>query len=352
MAKVGKHRAGIIGLSWISIQRPKPFCYPVLGSEPAFSHVAAYVADPRTEVVAVCDLSKAAVDAFRATWAVECPDARVYSDYKEMLSEEDLDIVSVVTSDHLHADMVVDAAESGVKGILCEKPLATTLADCDRMVAAVKARNVVMSINHTRRWMHEFGEARSLIDEGEIGEVRHVIATMGGPRALLFRNMTHMTDMVQFFVRSAPAWLVGHLEDGFDDYGPVYAGDGGHDPATDPGCNAYISFENGARAYLAGMKNTVVGSGYEIVGDKGTIRINSGEAKLWKAVEGGRMVSENIGRKHGSREAFEGVVSELVDAMESGTTVTSAPPDEARTTVAILLAILRSSHEKSTPIRL
>ena len=57
-----------------------------------------------------------------------------------MLARERLDIIGVVTSDHRHADIVVDAATSGVKGVMCEKPLATSLEDADRMIRACAER--------------------------------------------------------------------------------------------------------------------------------------------------------------------------------------------------------------------
>ena len=53
-----------------------------------------------------------------------------------MLEGEDLDVLTVATSDHLHTKIVIDGAESGVKGIFCEKPIATTLEDADAMIAA------------------------------------------------------------------------------------------------------------------------------------------------------------------------------------------------------------------------
>ncbi|MEZ4624346.1 MAG: Gfo/Idh/MocA family oxidoreductase [Thermomicrobiales bacterium] len=56
-----------------------------------------------------------------------------------MLANEEIDLLSIVTPDHLHADSFVAACEAGVKGIYCEKPISTTLEDADRMIAAAEA---------------------------------------------------------------------------------------------------------------------------------------------------------------------------------------------------------------------
>jgi predicted dehydrogenase len=69
-----------------------------------------------------------------------------------MLEKENLDIVTVATSDHARAALVVDAAEAGVKRIFCEKPLARTVEDADPIVSACERHNVILSIDHTRRW--------------------------------------------------------------------------------------------------------------------------------------------------------------------------------------------------------
>ena len=111
-----------------------------------------------------------------------------------MLKKENLDILSVVTSDNRHTDIVVDAANVGIKGIVCEKPLATTVDDCNRMIAACETNGVPISIDHTRRWWPAYHRARKAIREGAIGGVRRIVAHMGGPRAMLFRNGTHLID--------------------------------------------------------------------------------------------------------------------------------------------------------------
>merc|ERR1712096_151935 len=103
-------------------------------------------------LVAGCDLSSSVLERFQEHWAEEWPDVATYTDHRQMLAEARLDIVTVATSDHKHADLVVDAAQAGAKGIFCEKPMATSMADADRMLSATDANDTILSIDHTRRW--------------------------------------------------------------------------------------------------------------------------------------------------------------------------------------------------------
>ena len=85
-------------------------------------------------LAAACDLDETTLAAFGDRWRSDWPELNLYTDHRKMLEREELDIVTVATSDHRHAVLVVDAADAGAKGIFCEKPLATNLADADRMV--------------------------------------------------------------------------------------------------------------------------------------------------------------------------------------------------------------------------
>ena len=158
----------------------------------------------RASLTAACDLDEATLREFEQRW----PDAdlTLYRDHREMLARESLDIVTVATSDHRHADLVVDAANAGAKGIFCEKPLATNLADADRMIAACDANNTTLSVDHTRRFMPLWRYAKEeIVDQGVIGPVQYVVGTLSGPRAMLFRNGTpHSRRYMLLRGRAAP----------------------------------------------------------------------------------------------------------------------------------------------------
>lgn len=97
------YRAAVIGLTGITASPASPAAGGVFGLQQPHSHVAAYAASSRTTVAAVCDLVPALLDKFRDTWGSTFPEAKTYTDYREMLANEKVDLLSMVTSDHRHA---------------------------------------------------------------------------------------------------------------------------------------------------------------------------------------------------------------------------------------------------------
>jgi predicted dehydrogenase len=334
------YRAVIIGLTGIGANRPaEPLGAPLYGAMPR-SHAAAYHRHPATEVVAVCDIRPQALDNFQATWGDIWPDVRLYSGYREMLQREQPDLVSVATPDHLHAGITVDAAAGGAKAILCEKPIATTLADADRMIEAAEAHGVLLSIEHTRRWSPIFQKARQISRSGELGRLRTIVANMYSPRSMLFRNGTHTLDMMVFFAEADPQWLFAELEEGFDNY-DEYKSDGGHDPATDPAANAYIHFANGVRGFYNSIKVEMPGSQFELTFDKGRLEVSDGGLRLVRGHGHDEWSYANLLPGDYQQSYQLGAVAELIDCLETGKPLVS-PAQEARKTLAIMLAILQS----------
>ena len=178
-------RVGVVGCKGIGIQ-----------------HAAGAAGLESTEVAAGCDLVQNARAAFHSHWKERFPRLQMYGDHREMLAEAELDVVTVATSDHRHADIVVDAAEAGVRGVFCEKPLATTIQDADRMLQACRANGTVLAVDHTRRWQplwryaHEqvWGalrdRRRSVCDRNAERAARHAVSernAFGGRDALVRR---------------------------------------------------------------------------------------------------------------------------------------------------------------------
>ncbi|MFI6505906.1 Gfo/Idh/MocA family protein [Nonomuraea typhae] len=101
-------------------------------------------------------------------------EAAVYSGYRELIASGDVDAVSITTPDHLHADMMVAAAEAGLH-ILVEKPFTTTVADADRAVAAIRRAGVVAMCLFNHRWVPAYAQAKEqmpLVGEPVVGYAR------------------------------------------------------------------------------------------------------------------------------------------------------------------------------------
>lgn len=236
-----------------------------------YSHAAGYMAVERTELVAVSDAVAEKVEAIRQRYNVPAG----YTDYREMIEREQPDIVSIATRPATHAEMTVFAAEHGVKGIYCEKPLCGSMEEADAMVDACERHGVKFNYGTQRRYMPLYLKLREMIQNGELGEIQCVIGHCGVGAALW--GHTHTSDMLMF--------LAGDPEVEFVQ-GTIVARDeewDGNRLKTDPGiANGYVRFKNGIHAYI------VAGSGYEfeVSGNKGKLRtLNNGVVCQWRRVE-------------------------------------------------------------------
>lgn len=300
------------------------------------------------ELAAGCDLSEALLAEFKERFGERWPRLATYTDHRKMLAEAELDIVTVATSDHRHADLVVDAAEAGVKGIFCEKPMATNLADADRMLEAVERHNTILSIDHTRRWQPRWRHAKEEVAKGTIGEVQYIVGTLSGPRAMLFRNGTHLVDAICYFANGEPEWVTAELEDGYEDYSE-YRGDGGHAPASEPGANGYIRFDNGVRAlYVGGTKKTAIARmALEIAGTTGSIRIDSERAEIHRKDE----AVVCLDPPSWEVEGIAAGVQELIRLVDEGGAPVSSGRDGLRV-VEVLIGFLESQQRDNAKVRL
>jgi dTDP-4-amino-4,6-dideoxygalactose transaminase/predicted dehydrogenase len=161
------------------------------------AHVDAYDDSGSARVVAVSDLLP--LNLSRAL--DRCPTARAYVDFRRMLEEARLDAVSICTWPQDHAEAVEVAAAVGVRGILCEKPLALQLADLDRMRSACRGRGVKLAGGHQWRFHRNYIKAAEIIRSGSLGKV---IEVRGNVTSTLANNGPHLIDTVRFLL-SDPA---------------------------------------------------------------------------------------------------------------------------------------------------
>jgi len=113
------------------------------------------------------------------------PQDKLYKDYKEMLAKEDLDAVLIFSANQLHAEMV-EAAAAHKLHCMVEKPMARTVAECDRMIKACKDAGVRLMVNFPIQWNPDLRNACDLIKAGRIGRLWMVKYRDGhkGPKEL------------------------------------------------------------------------------------------------------------------------------------------------------------------------
>ncbi len=101
---------------------------------------------------------------------VDLSGVNFYTDYDKFLTDEKLDAISLTLPTFLHADFAIKALEAGVS-VLCEKPMALTLDQCDRMIAAAAESEAELMIAHCIRFWPEYAKAKEIVDSGEYGKV-------------------------------------------------------------------------------------------------------------------------------------------------------------------------------------
>ena len=136
-------------------------------------HAAALDKTPGVALSAIACASEATAAAARAAF----PETAVHRDYRDVLKRPDLDAVDVVVPNHLHAEIGVQALTAG-KHVLLEKPMATTVEDCDRLIAAAAASGRVLTIGHELRLSTQWRTVKRLIDDGAIGEPIYALVSL------------------------------------------------------------------------------------------------------------------------------------------------------------------------------
>jgi myo-inositol 2-dehydrogenase/D-chiro-inositol 1-dehydrogenase len=127
-------------------------------------HAAAIAKAPGAELAAIACGSEVSAAAAREHY----PKAAIHLDWRAVVADRSIDAVDVVVPNHLHADIAIAALEAG-KNVLLEKPMAATIADCDRIVAALRRSGRVLSVGHEFRASTQWGLIHRLIRDGEIG---------------------------------------------------------------------------------------------------------------------------------------------------------------------------------------
>lgn len=123
------------------------------------------------EVVALADLHIENCEATKKRFNLV--NAKCYDDYNEMLAKEDIDVVTVVTSDRAHKDATVASLRAG-KHVVCEKPMSLFVEDCVEMVNTADETGNHLLVGQVCRYCPTFVKAKELLDKGIIGELYYV----------------------------------------------------------------------------------------------------------------------------------------------------------------------------------
>ena len=251
---MGKVQIGIVGCGGIANQKHLP---------------SLTACSDRAEIIAFCDIIEERAVAAKEKYGT--PDAKVYTDYKEMMKNEDIEVVHVCTPNVAHCPITVAAFEAG-KHVLCEKPMAHNTEDAQKMIDAWKKSGKKFTIGYQNRFRDDTQTLHASCEAGELGEVyfakAHAIRRRAVPTWGVFPNKalqgggplidigTHALDITLWMMDNyKPVSVMGQVfyKLGRQADGPAGNVFGPWDPETfevEDSAFGLIKFENGATVYL------------------------------------------------------------------------------------------------------
>jgi len=137
-------------------------------------HFPGMAQEDGVDLVAFCDIVKERADKGAKEYGTS--DAKVYTDYRELLKDAAIDAVHVLTPNVAHCEITVAALEAG-KHVLCEKPMAATTADAEKMLEARDKSGKMLTIGYQYRHLHEAAIAKKVIDDGWLGDIYYAEAS-------------------------------------------------------------------------------------------------------------------------------------------------------------------------------
>ncbi len=316
------------------------------------THAGGFSALPSVQITAACDIDASRLKRFQKRFNV----SNLYTDHRSMLKQEKLDIVCIAAWTHLHAPLTLDAARSGVRGIYCEKPIATDLKDANRMVRECEKNRVTLIVNHERRWDPWYRKARALIESGKIGEVRTIVgnALSGRPGKLaravhgggpLFHDGTHLTDLLLYF--GGPIdWVSGH------EIRPH-----GKNHIEETACGL-LRFKSGALGFIeGGGARSYFNFELDIQGSEGRLLIGNDGRELHLAKKSKRFTGFTELKQVPFPEPkknispFVGGAQDMVAGIRRGKKPASSGKDALKA-LKVILSIYRSAQNKGQRIKL
>lgn len=163
----------------------------------------------KLSITHACDINEKRLNAFSKIAGI--PQSHCYTDYQKLIEHEKPQCVIIASWTHTHAPIGIAAAQHGAKVIVCEKPVASDLAQAKAFIDECNTHSTTLIINHERRYDYRYNYVKKLINNNEIGRISsvhgfvftpsktHQSGSGGGP---LLHDGTHLIDIVQYLFGS------------------------------------------------------------------------------------------------------------------------------------------------------
>jgi phthalate 4,5-cis-dihydrodiol dehydrogenase len=308
-------------------------------------HVRVVASNPRSRLVAIADADAAKLQRTAAAY----PGCATYADYRDVLARDDVQAVIICLPHWLHEQSAIDAVRAG-KHVLIEKPLATSLEECNRVAEVVNASKVTFTVGHTQHFYPIVAEAKRLLDQERVGRTIMAIDTWYKPHnpeqrppwlldrklggGMLLMDGTHMIDRLLWHLGGRVVAVKAMNGN------PVYP----EIPADDTAM-AFLQFDNGVVATISRIayRTGITQYGADYFGTIGQLKYRlpygpHGENGLWV---GQNEVWEQV--EIADNNSLEAQFDAFIDTVASGGTP-AVTVDHGREVIRVMEAIERSGE--------
>ncbi len=337
---MNKLRAAVIGLGRIgsTLEDDPKRIHPC-------THAGALASLNGVELVTGAARTLESAERFKKRWGL----SSVYTDYLEMLQKEKIDIVGIATNPETHAEIVEAIAPMGIKGILCEKPLALSLEETDRMIEACKMHGVVLMTMHNRRFNSIYRSAKKMIEDGAIGTVNSIVGICQGCKpnkhwqndfeGPLLHDATHLFDIMRYLFGDVE-WISSDIERA------------NPDDKVEDSAYATMRFKNGIYGMaLVNERTDYMRFELEIQASKGKLLLLTNEAYMWTYAESEyasgfrELASVDYPMTPIPMNAYLEGYEELIDCIRTGQPLdNSSTGEDGRAALEIIMGIYESKR--------
>lgn len=332
----------------------------------ATNHIKAAV-NNKLEIVAVCDIIPEHMESLLVRHSLENDiSIKRYTDYKNMVQENEIELISIATESGLHAEIALYCIERGIN-VIIEKPMAMSLQDADKIIALSAEKHVKVSACHQNRFNIAVQEMRAALEEGRFGKLSHGSihvrwnrnqeyytqapwrGTWAQDGGALMNQCIHGIDLLRWTFGDEVEEVYGQTRQQFHHYLE----------AEDVGM-AVVKFKNGAIATIEGTTNVYPQNLEEtlyVFGEKGTVKIggkSTNNIDVWNFADETDADQKNKGLQEATSNVYgNGHTSLFADMMDAIANDRNPYVDAqaGRNALEMILAIYKS-QKTGQPVKL
>lgn len=317
-------------------------------------HLLEYDNNKEVEIAAVCDIVEE-----RAEEMAKLYGAKAFTDYRDVLENKEIDVISICLPNYLHASVTIAALNAG-KHVLCEKPMATSKDEAEAMIAAGKLNEKKLMIAHNQRFVASHQKAKEIIESGKLGKIYSFSTTFGHPgpeewsidgAESWFFNKDQAFIGVMGDLGVHKADLMRYLLGDFSEIGAFIETNAKQNTDVDDNAVCILRTESGiigtltaSWAYVTGGDNSTI-----IYGENGTLRLEADPVySLIEEYRDGTIINHQLEKIQTNEEGGQSN-SSIIDYFVTSILENTEPPipgEEGMKSLEVILAAIESQETR------